>query len=341
MTNHRHTDNGNPDERKNYEHAHQHDHQLDHHRHEYESGHTHSAHSHSHAHSHAPDNKKGLFIALLITGSIMLLEFFGGLVTDSLALLSDSGHMLGDTFSLALSLVAMIFALKPPSPDKTYGLLRLEIMAALFNGVTLFIIAGFIIWEACQRFSSPPEVASGTMMLIASVGLLANLISAWSLMRKSNAKENINIRSAYLHIMSDALGSIGALLAGLIMKIFNWYTADPIISVIVALLILKGAWSVMKQAFHVLMEGTPPGVNVVDVRQALLVIDGVIDVHDLHVWTITSGLHALSAHLVIHDSVDQQIVLQEAVSLAEKNFGIQHATLQVESSSLLHGSLSI
>lgn len=323
---------------------HKHEHQG-HHRHidSHEQGHSHD-HSHNHAghsHAHAPDSKKGLLIALTITGGIMLLEFFGGLVTDSLALLSDSGHMLGDTVSLALSLVAMIFAVKPASRNNSFGFFRLEIMAALFNGITLFVIAGFIIWEAIQRFSSPPEVASGTMMMIAAVGLLANLISAWALMRKSNLQENINIRSAYLHIMSDALGSIGALLAGLVMKLFSWYIADPIISVLVALLILKGAWGVIQQAFHILMEGTPLNVNTHDIQEALLRIDGVIDVHDLHVWSITSGLDALSAHLLIHDNKDPQSVLQEAVNAVEEQFGIHHATVQIENSSMKHKSLRV
>lgn len=336
MNNHSHKDHNH-----NHNDEHQHHNHLNENVHNHDHGHTH-AHSHAgHGHSHAPDSKKGLVIALIITGGIMLLEFFGGLVTDSLALLSDSGHMLGDTVSLALSLVAMIFAAKPPSRKNSYGFHRFEIMAALFNGVTLFVIAGFIMWEAYQRFSAPPEVASGTMMMIASVGLLANLISAWSLMRKSNVKENINVRSAYLHVISDALGSVGALLAGLIMQLFSWYIADPIISVIVALLILRGAWGVMKQAFHILMEGTPPNVDINEVKEDFLRIDGVIDVHDLHIWSITSGLDALSGHLLIEDHRDHQSILQQAITLVEEKFGIQHATLQIENSSLKHGSLKV
>lgn len=271
----------------------------------------------------------------------MFLEFFGGLFTGSLALLSDSGHMLSDTASLALSLVAMIIAVKPASSKNSYGFHRFEIMAALFNGVTLFVIAGFIMYEAFQRFSAPPVVASGTMMLIASVGLLANLVSAWSLMRKSGAKDNINIRSAYLHVISDALGSVGALAAGLIMNLFSWYVADPIISVLVALLILRSAWGVIKQAFHILMEGTPFNVNAEEVKKALLGIEGVEDVHDLHIWTITSGLDALSGHLLIRDGVNTEQVLQQALQLVEENFGIQHTTLQIENSAVKHGHLPV
>lgn len=312
------------------------------HQHSHSGSHSHShGHSHSHSHSHAPDNKKGLLIALIITGGIMFLEFFGGLVTGSLALLSDSGHMLSDTASLALSLVAMIMAVRPASPKNSYGFFRFEIMAALFNGVTLFVISGFIIWEAWQRFFEPPAVASGSMMLIASVGLLANLVSAWSLMRKSGAKDNINIRSAYLHILSDALGSVGALVAGLIMSLFSCYVADPIISVLVALLILRSAWGVIKQAFHILMEGTPQAVNLQEVREALLDIEGVTEVHDLHIWTITSGMDAVSGHLRIADGMSHQQVLQQALRVVEEQFGLRHATLQIEDASLTHGELPV
>ncbi|AIQ44791.1 cation transporter [Paenibacillus sp. FSL R7-0273] len=271
----------------------------------------------------------------------MLLEFFGGLVTNSLALLSDSGHMLSDTASLALSLVAMIFAVRPASSRNTYGFYRFEIMAALFNGVTLFIIAGFIMWEAFKRIGSPPEVASGTMMVIAAVGLLANLLSAWSLMRKGSGHDNINIRSAYLHIISDALGSVGALLAGLIMSLFSWYLADPIISVVVALLILRSAWGVVKQAFHILMEGAPDSVDTAAVHSALLGLDGVIDVHDLHIWSITSGLDALSGHVLIEEHCSHQDILQQAVRLIEQQFGIRHITLQVENSAMQHRDLPV
>lgn len=330
-----------------HDHAHDHeghsdDHQGHDHKHE-DTVHNHS-HGHNHAghsHSHAPNNKKGLLIALIITGGIMFLEFFGGLITDSLALLSDSGHMLSDTASLALSLIAMIVAVRPPSSKNSYGFHRFEVMAALFNGVTLFVIAGFIMWEAYQRFSAPPVVASGTMMIIASVGLLANLISAWSLMRKSDTKDNLNVRSAYLHIIGDALGSVGALLAGLIMNLFSWYVADPIISVLVALLILRGAWGVLKQAFHILMEGTPSSVNTNEVKEALMEINGVIDVHDLHAWTITSGLDALSGHVLIEDDADPHSILQQAITLVEDKFNLQHATLQIENSTLRHKELRV
>lgn len=318
----------------------------DSHKHDHHHGH-HHGHDHAHHHGigghhhHGADNKKGLTIALIITATIMLLEFVGGLVTNSLALLSDSGHMLSDTAALLLSLIALWFSARPPSPNKTYGFFRVEILAALFNAVTLFIIAGFIIWEAIERFQHPPVVASGAMMVIAGVGLLANLLSAWALMRKSDVKDNINVRSAYLHVLGDALGSVGAILAGLLMLLFDWYIADPIISVVVALLILRGAWQVVKQAVHILMEGAPITVNADEVKALLMQIPGVRNVHDLHIWTITSGMDSLSCHLLVEDDADCQQILQQAISSIEETFRIQHTTIQVEKSELQHAELTV
>ncbi|MFE4712899.1 cation diffusion facilitator family transporter [Paenibacillus sp. NPDC056722] len=307
-----------------------------------EHGHSHHDHTHDHhGHSHAPNNKKGLLIALIITSGIMFVEFFGGLFTHSLALLSDAGHMLSDIASLALSLVAMIFAAKPASSKNTYGFYRFEVMAALFNGVMLFVIAGLVIREAWQRLLEPPVVASGSMIIIATIGLFANLVSAWVLIRKGDVKDNLNVRSAYLHIIGDALGSVGAIVAGVIMQLFSWYAADPIISVLVALLILKSAWGVLRHSFHILMEGTPPAVNSDQVRQTLLQISGVADVHDLHIWTITSGLNSLSCHLRIEDDRRAQEILQQAVTLIEDKYNINHTTIQIETSPFQHGELKV
>jgi len=309
-----------------------------HHGHHHDHGHGHCHHHHDHKRE---GNKKALILAFMITTGIMLLEFVGGLVTNSLALLSDAGHMLSDASSLALSLFAIWFATRPASPNKTYGFYRFEILAALFNGITLFLIAGFIVWEAYHRFLQPPAVASGAMMAIAAVGLLANLLSAWALISKGDVKENVNLRSAYLHVLGDALGSVGAILAGAVMFFFNWYIADPLISVIVSLLILRSAWGVIKHTVHILMEGTPIAVDQEEVKQALASIDGVIDVHDLHIWTITSGLDSLSCHLTIEDDKDSQDILQQAIHKIEKQFKILHTTIQVEKSHLKHGDLRV
>ncbi|NBI28355.1 cation diffusion facilitator family transporter [Chengkuizengella marina] len=304
--------------------------------------HTHQNHTHNHSnHQHTSNNKKGLSIALIITSTIMLLEFFGGLITNSLALLSDSGHMLSDAASLALSLAAMWIATKPVRSSKTYGFHRFEILAALFNGVTLFIIAGFIIYEAYGRFWEPPTVASGSMMIIATIGLLANIMSAWVLMRKGDVKENINVRSAYLHIIGDAMGSVGAIVAGFIMLVFGWYVADPIISVIVAILILKSAWGIIKHAIHILMEGTPTTIEYDKVNNTLMKLEGVKNVHDLHIWTITSNFHALTCHVVVEDAKNEQELLQEAIELLEKEFNIDHVTIQVEKSNTHHSELKV
>ncbi|AEH47868.1 cation diffusion facilitator family transporter [Parageobacillus thermoglucosidasius] len=313
-------------------------------RHHHHHSHSHHGHDHHHGHHHdhsREGNKKGLAIALFITAGIMLLEFFGGLITNSLALLSDSGHMLSDASSLALSLAAIWFAAKPASPNKTYGFYRFEILAALFNGVTLFVIAGFIVWEAIQRFYNPPTVAGGSMMLIAAIGLFANLLSAWALMRKGDVKNNVNLRSAYLHVIGDALGSVGAIIAGLAMWRFGWYVADPVISVLVALLILKGAWGVIQHTIHILMEGTPVTINQNEVKKALESIEGVVDVHDLHIWTITSGLDSLSCHILIEDHQDSQKILQDAIHMIEEKFKILHTTIQIETSQIHHGEMKV
>ncbi|MCI3925089.1 cation diffusion facilitator family transporter [Paenibacillus sp. TRM 82003] len=271
----------------------------------------------------------------------MLLEFFGGLWTNSLALLSDSGHMLSDAGALALSLLAVWLATRPASPRRTYGYHRFEVLAALFNAATLFVIAIFIAIEAYHRWFEPPTVASGAMMGIAAIGLAANMASAWALMRKGDVKDNVNLRSAYLHVLGDMLGSVGAIVAGLLMYFFGWYAADPLISVFVALLILRGAWSVLKHTLHVLMEGTPPGIDQMEVKRALAGIEGVVDVHDLHIWTITSGLDSLSCHLLIKDGGDSQEILQKAVRTVETRFRITHATIQVETSALQHADLKV
>ncbi|WP_017729289.1 cation diffusion facilitator family transporter [Halalkalibacterium ligniniphilum] len=301
----------------------------------------HDHHHHHHFDEQREGNKKGLMIALMITTVIMVLQFFGGILTNSLALLADSGHMLSDASSLALSLVAIWFASRPASPNKTYGYYRFEILAALFNSVTLFIIAGFIIFEAYSRLFDPPTVASGTMIMIALVGLGANLLSAWFLMRKGDVNNNLNLRSAYLHVIGDALGSVGAIAAGIFMLAFQWYVADPIISVVVALLILRSAWGVLKHSVHILMEGTPPTIHEGEVKAALEGIDGVRSAHDLHIWTITSGLDMLTCHLLIDDEQSSQAVLQQAIDLIHERYKIEHTTIQVEKSSLQHSEMKV
>lgn len=283
-----------------------------------------------HTHGKTLNNKKGLSIAILITAAIMFLEFFGGLATNSLALLSDAGHMLSDVSSLVFSLLAMWLAVKPPTATKHFGFHRVEILAALFNGVTLFIIAGLILFEAYKRLLVPQPVSSISMMAIAVVGMAANMLSAWALVRQGDVTDNINMRSAYLHIIGDALGSLGAIVAGLLMYFKNWYIADPIISAVVAVVILKGAFGVIRQAVHILMEGAPQTIDVAKVKAMLETLDGVVGIHDLRIWTITSGVYSLNCHLLIDDNADYQTILRNATCQLQADFNINYSTLQLE-----------
>ena len=289
---------------------------------------------HEHAHGHGigvkrEGNASALRWAFGITTVILVAEAVGGWLTNSLALLSDAGHMLSDAASLGLSLLAIHFAKKPASASKSYGYRRLEILAALANGVALFVIAVAISWEAAHRLLAPPPVASLPMMGIAGIGLAANLASAWVLLHQGDVKDNLNLRSAYLHVLGDALGSVGALLAGALMYFYGWYIADPIVSVVVALLILRGAWGVVSQSLHILMEGTPTGSNIEAMIASLETIPGVCNVHDVHVWTVTSGYDVFSCHLVVSKGTNITKVVAAGAELLERQFGIRHTTIQV------------
>lgn len=298
-------------------------------------GHSHG-HDHSHGHHHGKGaNKQALLLSLLIITAFLIVEVIGGFLTNSLALLSDAGHMLSDSSALLLSLIAMIFAARPPSAQKTYGFYRFEILAALFNGVTLVVISLYIFWEAYERLLAPPEVSSLPMMLIAFIGLIANIAAAFVLMR-GDYKNNLNLRSAFLHVLGDMLGSVGAILAGLLMWKFGWYIADPLISIIVGLLIITSAWRVTKDSVNILMEGTPSAIDSDQISGALAGIAGVKDVHDLHVWTVTSGFDSLTCHLHVSDDVSSYQVLREALAILKKRFGITHVTIQIENSTLFH-----
>ena len=294
----------------------------------------HHEHAHGHDHGHGIGGKRegntsALRWAFGITTVILVAEAVGGWLTNSLALLSDAGHMLSDAASLGLSLLAIHFAQKPASASKSYGYRRLEILAALANGVALFVIAVAISWEAAHRLFAPPPVASLPMMGIAGIGLAANLASAWVLLHQGDVKDNLNLRSAYLHVLGDALGSVGALLAGALMYFYGWYVADPIVSVAVALLILRGAWGVVSQSLHILMEGTPAGSNIEAMIASLETIPGVCNVHDVHVWTVTSGYDVFSCHLVVDKGTNTTKVVATGAELLERQFGIRHTTIQV------------
>ncbi|MYL56665.1 cation diffusion facilitator family transporter [Virgibacillus halodenitrificans] len=294
-------------------------------------------HDHGHSHTHGA-NKKTLMISFIIITGYMIVEAIGGFITNSLALLSDAGHMLSDSISLGIALLAFTLAAKAANHRKTYGYKRFEVLAAVLNGITLILIAFYIFYEAIQRFQSPPEVASTGMLIIASIGLLVNIIVAWVMMRGGDVEENINMRGAYLHVISDMLGSIGAIIAALLIIFFGWGWADPLASVVVAILVLRSGYYVTKSGLHILMEGTPQNVDVDDVIKTIQHTPGIQGVHDLHIWTITSGLNALSCHAVVAEQMSiaesERMLRQIEHDLEHKN--IHHMTIQLETSAHLH-----
>jgi cobalt-zinc-cadmium efflux system protein len=283
---------------------------------------------HPHTHHAAAANRSRLAIALGLAAAYMVAEAVGGWLTGSLALLADAGHMLSDVAALGLSLFAMWMARRPPTPRRTYGYHRLEILAALANGATLGAISIFVLAEALQRLREPPAVAAPAMMGIATGGLLVNLAGLWILRRGRD--ENLNVRGAWLHVLTDALGSVQAIAAGLLIWAFGWYWADPAASVLIALLVIYSAWSLLREATAVLMESAPAHMDVDEMRDAMMGIPGVLEVHDLHVWTITSGLESLSAHVVVREDCYNCDFLAAIRSALHDRFGIHHMTVQIE-----------
>ncbi|MEA0556234.1 cation diffusion facilitator family transporter [Lysinibacillus irui] len=298
-------------------------------------------HHHDHAHDHTHGaNKKVLLLSFIIITGYMIIEAIGGFLTNSLALLSDAGHMLSDSISLGIAMLAFAFGEKAASYSKTYGYKRFEILAAVLNGITLIGIALFIFYEAIERFANPPEVATTGMLVISTIGLLINILVAWIMMRGSDTKDNLNMRGAFLHVLSDMLGSVGAIVAALLIMFFGWGWADPLASVIVALLVVRSGYYVTKAAIHVLMEGTPSNVDVQEIIQLIEQTEGVESIHDLHIWTITSGTNALSCHAVVNDQLkiaDSEHILRKIEHNLEHQ-GIKHVTIQLETASHQHES---
>jgi cobalt-zinc-cadmium efflux system protein len=286
-------------------------------------------HAHAHAHAHgAHATRRRLGIALALAASYMVAEGVGGLLTGSLALLADAGHMLSDTAALALALFASWVASKPPDQRWTYGRARAEILAALAQGVALILVAVLIVTEAFERFGDPQPVAGAPMLLIATGGLLVNLVCLRVL--EAGRQQSMNVRGAWLHVLSDALGSVGAMTAGGLIWAFGWTWADPTASVLICALVLYSAWHLLREAVDVLMEAAPRGVDVDVVRGALAGVPDVRSVHDLHVWTVGSAQVALSCHVVVPHEGRTTSLLQEIYQVLGSRFGIDHATIQVE-----------
>lgn len=277
--------------------------------------------------SKAGKNKKNLVIVFGLTTAYMIAEAIGGLLTNSLALLADAGHMLTDAGALGLALLAIWFAGKPATREKTYGYYRAEILAALTNAVVLLFISFFILYEAWRRFQNPPEVMSLPMLIIAIIGLVINLIGM--LLLAGGSAESLNVKGAYLEVLSDTLGSLGVIAASVIMLTTGWYLADPIISAGIGLFILPRTWTLLKQATHILLEGTPARIDQEAMEDAMNQVKGVKAVHDLHVWTITSGIDAMSGHVTVEDTSQGDGILAELQRVLRDQFEIEHTTIQL------------
>jgi cobalt-zinc-cadmium efflux system protein len=286
-------------------------------------------HGHSHQHDHRHSARGSLKIALIITATFLVAEFIGALYTNSLALMADAGHMLTDVAALGLSFFAMRFSSKRATPRKTYGFYRVEILVALLNGVILVLISLGIFYEAYSRLRSPTSVKADWMLAVAIMGLLANMASAWLLFGKQG--HNLNVRGAFFHILSDMIGSAGAVVASVVIIMTGYTVADPMISVIVAILILSSSWILIRDAVDILLEGTPAHVNIVNLREELHGVTGVGSIHDLHVWTLTSGVMAMSCHIVATDNgYDRTEILNQLRCVAKESFHIDHTTIQIE-----------
>ena len=285
-------------------------------------------HAHASAATAGARHRKPLVIAFSITAGYMVVEFVAGFAFGSLALLSDAAHMGTDVLGLGMALAAITLAQRPATSQRTYGAYRLEVLAALANGVLLFGVAGYVLYEAYRRLLEPPEVPGLPLMAVAVVGLIVNLVSFRLLM--AGAKESLNLRGAYLEVLGDLLGSVGVIVAGVIIYTTGWRYADPLIGAGIGLFILPRTWKLTAHALRILMEVAPPGLDVEEVRRRILALPGVLDVHDLHIWTVTSGLESATGHVVIADGADYHDVLDKVTTMLAEDYQVTHVTIQCE-----------
>jgi cobalt-zinc-cadmium efflux system protein len=284
-------------------------------------------------HSHGADAPvRSLRIALVLTALLLVVEIIGGFLSNSIALLADAGHMLTDVAALGLALFVAWFSKQPETPQKTYGYLRWEILAALVNGATLLMISAWILWEAIARFSTPAPIQGGLMLAVAAGGLIVNLIAARVLAGSSS--QNMNARGAYLHVLGDLLASVGTVVAAILIRYTGWLMADPIASILTTVLIVSGAWRLVRESVDILLESTPAHIPLPAVRGQLEAIPGIESVHDLHVWAVTPAVVAMSAHCIVREPEKHQHVL-EHIHDAMRLFGIQHVTIQLEKDDML------
>jgi cobalt-zinc-cadmium efflux system protein len=282
-----------------------------------------------HDHDHGKGaSRLALAGAFGVTTAFLLVEVVGGYLSGSLALLADAGHMVGDSAALAMSLWASSLALRPADRSKSFGYRRAEVLAAFINALALLLIAGMILREIPERFDPGHEILTRPMMIVAALGLVANLVSGAILLRA--ARRSINARGAFLHVLADSLGSVAVLVAGAVIMLTGWTLADPIASLVIAALITWGAIRLLRETWHILMEGTPPGVDRESIRDAFMTLEGVMGVHSIHVWSITPGSHALTAHLVTHEGVDPDTILRSARGALPEGLNMEHVTVQIE-----------
>ena len=285
-------------------------------------------HGHASAATAGAKHRKPLIIAFGLTAAYMLVELVTGLVTGSLALLSDAAHMGTDVLGLGMALAAITLAQREAPAQRTYGTYRLEVLAALANRLLLFGVAGYVLYEAWQRFASPPDVPGLPMLAVAAVGLIVNLISFRLL--AAGSKESLNLKGAYLEVFADMLGSVGVIVAAVIIFTTGWRYADPLIGAGIGLFILPRTWKLTAQAVRILMEVAPPGLDVDQVRARILTLPGVADVHDLHIWTVTSGIETATGHVVLADDAELHSVLDRVTALLAEEYHVTHATIQCE-----------
>jgi cobalt-zinc-cadmium efflux system protein len=304
--------------------------QREHEGHDHEHEHDH-AHDHAGGHAHAvAGGRKGLLFALGITLFMMIAEIIGGLLSNSLALLSDAGHMFTDTLALALSFFAMKFADMPATEKKTFGFYRFEILAALLNGVTLVLMSLYIIYEAYQRILNPPPVQGALMLVVAVIGLIANIIGALYLVKHRTS--SLNIRSAFLHIIGDAISSVAVIVGAVVIYYTGWFLIDPLLSILIALGIIFGSYGLVTESVNILLESAPSHINIASVAAEIAAVNGVREAYHVHVWTITSGVYALSTHVIVDDmpvSGSRQLLTEIQQRLADR-FKILHSTIQFE-----------
>jgi len=282
---------------------------------------------HAHEHGHRAQSRRALAIVLGLTGAYTVCEIVGGWLTGSLALLADAGHMLGDSAALALALVAAWLADRPATPERSFGYRRAEILAALANGVALAVIGIWVFIEAVRRLDNPREILGGWMLAVALAGLVVNVLAALIL---SRAGDNLNVRAALRHVFADLAGSVGVIVAALVVLTTGWERADAVASMAIGVLILGSSWSIVRDSVSILLEATPAGIDADVVGRRMAAVEGIVEVHDLHIWTITSGFPTLSAHVLVRRGDDCHLRRLQLEQLLAQEFGLEHTTLQVE-----------